>query len=44
VPENEKEEALAWSIEQMTLEPSYLPGIPLAAEGGFHVRYGEAKK
>ena len=43
VPEAEAEEALRWMIEQMTLEPSYLPGIPLAAEGGFHERYGEAK-
>lgn len=43
VPEAQAEEALRWMIQQMTLEPSYLPGIPLAAEGGFHERYGEAK-
>lgn len=43
VPEHEGAEALEWSIEQMTQEPPYLPGIPLAAEGGVAVRYGEAK-
>jgi len=25
------------------MEPSYMPGIPLAADGGAHRRYGEAK-
>lgn len=44
VPESESKEALAWMLEQMTLEPSYMPGIPLAAEGGVHRRYGLAKK
>ena len=44
VPEKEAEEALAWVIEQMTREPRYLQGIPLAAEGGFDVSYGKAKK
>jgi hypothetical protein len=43
-PEREAEEALPWVLEQMTLEPSYMPGIPLAADGGFHRRYGLAKK
>lgn len=42
-PEDEAKEALAWVIEQMTKEPSYLPGIPLAADGGVHRRYGLAK-
>lgn len=44
VPASESKEALAWMLEQMTLEPSYMPGIPLAAEGGVHRRYGLAKK
>jgi hypothetical protein len=42
-PEKEGAEALDWLIEQMTVEPKYLPGIPLAADGGFHRRYGMAK-
>jgi DNA polymerase len=43
-PEKEAEEALAWVLQQMTREPRYLRGIPLAAEGGFDVSYGKAKK
>ena len=43
-PEREAQDALKWVLEQMTLEPSYMPGIPLAADGGFHRRYGLAKK
>ena len=43
VPDGEAEEGLKWIIEQMTLEPSYLPGLPLAADGGVHRRYGLAK-
>lgn len=43
VPEKESEEALSWTLQQMTLEPRYLPGIPLAADGGVHRRYGLAK-
>ena len=43
VPESESKEALAWVLEQMTVEPSYMPGIPLAADGGVHRRYGLAK-
>ena len=43
-PEKEAQEAHKWVLEQMTLEPSYMPGIPLAADGGFHRRYGLAKK
>ena len=43
-PEREAQEAHKWVLEQMTLEPSYMPGIPLAADGGFHRRYGLAKK
>lgn len=42
-PVDEAAEALPWMIEQMTKEPKYMPGIPLAAEGGHHVRYGMAK-
>ena len=43
-PEKEAQEAHKWVLEQMTLEPSYMPGIPLAADGGFHRRYGLAKR
>jgi hypothetical protein len=43
VPEEEAEEALPWVLQQMTLEPKYLPGIPLDADGGTHRRYGLAK-
>lgn len=43
-PEEEATEALEWMIQQMTLEPSYMPGIPLAADGGAHHRYGLAKQ
>ena len=42
-PADEAEEALTWVLEQMTLEPKYMPGIPLDADGGHHVRYGLAK-
>ena len=43
-PDAEAQEALDWMLEQMTLEPSYMPGIPLAADGGVHRRYGMAKQ
>ena len=42
VPEKQ-EGALQWILEQMTKVPKYLPGIPLAADGGVHRRYGLAK-
>jgi DNA polymerase len=42
-PESEAEEAKNWVLAQMTIEPSYLPGIPLSASGGVHKRYGLAK-
>lgn len=42
-PEAEAEEALSWVLSQMTIEPKYMPGIPLAADGGVHRRYGLAK-
>lgn len=35
--------ALPWVLEQMTITPKYMPGIPLAADGGVHRRYGLAK-
>jgi DNA polymerase I-like protein with 3'-5' exonuclease and polymerase domains len=44
VPDSEVDEAKAWVLEQMTIEPSYMPGIPLAADVGAHRRYGDAKK
>jgi len=43
-PEDEAQEAFDWVIEQMTMEPSYMPGIPLAADGGTSLRYGDAKQ
>lgn len=42
-PAAEADDALPWVLQQMTLEPKYLPGIPLAADGGVHRRYGMAK-
>jgi hypothetical protein len=44
VPDSEVEEAKTWVLAQMTMEPRYMPGIPLSADGGAHRRYGEAKK
>jgi hypothetical protein len=44
VPDDEVAEAKPWVLGQMTVEPSYMPGIPLAADGGAHYRYGLAKK
>jgi hypothetical protein len=43
IPEQEAEEGTSWMQAQMVIEPEYMPGIPLAAESGFHQRYGEAK-
>ena len=43
VPDADVEEAKTWVLAQMTMEPSYLPGIPLDADGGAHRRYGLAK-
>ena len=43
VPDAEVEEAKKWVLDQMTVEPSYMPGIPLDADGGAHRRYGLAK-
>jgi len=43
VPDEEVDFAKPWVLEQMTIQPSYMPGIPLAADGGAHRRYGEAK-
>lgn len=40
---SEAQDALPWVLEQMTIEPVYMPGIPLAADGGIHRRYGLAK-
>jgi hypothetical protein len=42
-PEAEGASALKWVIAEMIKEPPYMPGIPLAAEGGFNRRYGLAK-
>ena len=43
VPDEEVSDAKTWVLAQMTMEPSYMPGIPLAADGGAHRRYGLAK-
>ena len=43
VPEEEAADAKTWVLAQMTMEPSYMRGIPLDADGGHHKRYGLAK-
>jgi hypothetical protein len=43
VPDAEVEAAKTWVLAQMTVEPRYMPGIPLDADGGAHRRYGLAK-
>jgi DNA polymerase len=43
VPDEEVADAKTWVLARMTMEPSYMPGIPLAADGGAHRRYGLAK-
>jgi len=42
-PEAEAAEGYKWVLGQMTIVPKWMPGIPLAADGGFARRYGEAK-
>jgi DNA polymerase len=44
VPDEEVDDAKTWVLAQMTVEPKYMPGVPLAVEGGAHHRYGLAKK
>jgi hypothetical protein len=43
VPDAEVADAKTWVLAQMTVEPKYMPGIPLDADGGAHRRYGLAK-
>jgi len=43
VPDDEVVDAKTWVLAQMTMEPPYMKGIPLAADGGAHRRYGLAK-
>jgi DNA polymerase len=43
VSDDEVKEAKTWVLAQMTMEPLYMPGIPLDADGGAHQRYGVAK-
>jgi DNA polymerase len=43
VPKAEVEEAEKWVHAQMIADPWYMPGIPLDAETGSAVRYGDAK-
>ena len=43
IPEDDAQAAYEWILAQMVVEPKYMPGIPLAADGGHHRRYGLAK-
>jgi DNA polymerase len=43
VPDAEVADAKTWVLAQMTMQPKYMPDIPLAADGGAHRRYGLAK-
>lgn len=43
LPEESAQSDYPWMLRQMTKVPSYMPGIPLAADGGVHKRYGKAK-
>ena len=43
VPDAYVQEAEQWVLEQMTMEPKYMSGIPLAAEVSSAKRYGDAK-
>lgn len=43
VPDAYVQEAEQWVLEQMTVVPKYMPGIPLAAEVSSAKRYGDAK-
>jgi len=43
VPEREAQEGYKWALSQMVVVPKWMPGIPLAADGGVHKRYGMAK-
>lgn len=43
VPDEVAQPAYQWMLKQMTKTPKWMPGIPLAADGGVHKRYGMAK-
>ena len=43
IPEGDEDYAKTWVLAQMTMEPPYLPGIPLDAGVGVHKRYGMTK-
>ncbi len=43
IPEEDADFAKTWVLAQMTMEPSYLPGIPLNADVGVNRRYGSTK-
>jgi DNA polymerase I-like protein with 3'-5' exonuclease and polymerase domains len=43
VPEAEGQEAKDWVLAQMIVVPTYMDGLPLAAESDVAKRYGEAK-
>jgi len=42
-PETEGEEAFQFMLACMTKPPKWAPDLPLAADGGFHLRYGDCK-
>ena len=41
VREAEADDALAYMIDEMSVTPSWCPGLPLAAEGGYAVEYSK---
>jgi DNA polymerase III epsilon subunit-like protein len=43
VPEDEAESAYNFMLDCMTTAPKYMPGIPLAADGGWGKCYGDIK-
>ena len=43
IPEEDADFAKTWVLAQMTMEPPYLPGIPLNADVGVNRRYGLTK-
>lgn len=43
VPEEEREETLAYMEKAMSITPKWAPGLPVACEGDFGKRYGDCK-
>lgn len=42
--EDDGEDATEFVLETMRVRPDWAPDLPLNSEGGFHQRYGKAKK